>query len=169
MDKSGFQGMYLRSRGIFVHDNSFLLESFRVDGETIIPLEAGVCYKFNILEVKKQDTLDSNYVPQPFIRGAQPPNFTLPPSHHIWYVDWDQWPWILLTRVTKLRPPYWKRSMPSCRSRPSRSSECLFRHCLRPGERCEIEAQENFPLTQTRLQYSLCFGRGEADSGDLCK
>jgi len=72
--------------GIFVQENLCLLETYRVDGETIIPLKAGICYKFNLLEVKKQDTLENNYLPQPFIRGAAPPNFTLPPSHDILYV-----------------------------------------------------------------------------------
>ena len=56
---------------------------YHVDGETIVSLEAGICYKFNVLEVKKQDTIESDYIPQPFIRRATPPNFTLPPSHDI--------------------------------------------------------------------------------------
>ena len=56
---------------------------YRVDGETIEPLEAGICYKFNVLQVKKQDTLESNDIHQPFIRHDAPPNFMLPPSHDI--------------------------------------------------------------------------------------
>jgi len=76
--------------GIFVQEISILLDSYRVDGETIIPLETGIRYRFNALEVKKQDTLESDYVSQPFIRRAPPPNFTLPPSYHIWYVDREQ-------------------------------------------------------------------------------
>jgi len=56
---------------------------YQVDGETIALVEAGICYKFNVLEVKKQDTLESNYIPRPFIRRAVPPKFTLPPSHDI--------------------------------------------------------------------------------------
>ena len=56
---------------------------YQVDGETIVPLEAGICYKFSVLEVKKQDALENNYIPRPFIRRAAPPNFTLPPSHDI--------------------------------------------------------------------------------------
>jgi len=76
--------------GTFLQEISFLLDLIRVDGETIIPLEAGVCYKFNILAAKKQEMLESNYVPQPFIRRAAPPSFTLPLSYHIWYVDRGQ-------------------------------------------------------------------------------
>ena len=64
------------------NNNSYPLDAYQVDGETIIPLEAGICYRFNVLEVKKQDTLEGNYVPQPFIRRV-PPSFTLPPSHRI--------------------------------------------------------------------------------------
>lgn len=58
-----------------------------VDGETIVPIEAGIRYKFNILEVKEPDTIESNYIPQPFIHRAVGPNFTLPPSHDIRYVE----------------------------------------------------------------------------------
>jgi hypothetical protein len=71
---------------IFVQDSQSLLALFLVEGETIVPLEAGICYKFNVLEVNRQDTLETDYVPQPFIRRARPPNFTLPPSHCIRYV-----------------------------------------------------------------------------------
>jgi len=135
----------------------------------ILPLDYGINYRFNVLEVKKQDTLESDYVPQPFIRRAPAANFTLPPSHCIRYVEWEWSPWALLTRPTKIYSPHWKRPLPPRHSGSSRRSECLLRHYFQTRERRKIETQEDVPCTQARFRYSVFFGRGEADSGDLCE
>jgi len=37
--------------------------------------------------VKKQGTIENNYIPPLFICHDAGPNFTLPPSHDIWYVE----------------------------------------------------------------------------------
>ena len=55
----------------------------------MVYLADGVYYRFHALEVKKQETLESDYAPQPFIRRTSAANFTLPPSHCIRYVEWE--------------------------------------------------------------------------------
>jgi len=152
---------------IVVREIKFLLETYQVDGETIVPVETGICYKINVLEVKKQDTLENDYVPQPFIHRAL--NFTVTPSQCIRYVEQEWSPWIILTRPTKLYSPDWKRALPPHHSGSSRRSGCLLGHYFRARERHQVEAQEDIPFTQTRFQSFVCFGRGEADSSDLCE
>jgi len=164
LDKSGYQGCVFD--GNFVQEIKYLLETYRVDGETILPLEDGIYYGFNVLEVKKQDTLQSDYVPD---RRAPTANFTLPPSHCIRYVEREWSLWTPLTRSTKLYSPHWKRPLPPRHSESSRKPECLFGHYFQTRERRKIETQEDFPSRQARFQYSVFFGRGEADSGDLCE
>ena len=60
---------------------------YRVDGDHVAPLDAGIRYKFNLLELTQADTqnIDPDHIPQPIIRRPVAPSFVLPPTHVIRY------------------------------------------------------------------------------------
>jgi len=63
------------------------LAMYRVDGDRVAPLHAGIKYRFNLLELTQADTqnIDLDHVPQPIIRRSSVPSFVLPPTGAIRY------------------------------------------------------------------------------------
>ena len=60
---------------------------YRVDGDRAVPLDAGIRYKINLLELTQADTqnIDPDHIPQPIIRRSAAPSFVLPPNYVIRY------------------------------------------------------------------------------------
>ena len=60
---------------------------YRVDSDLVAPVQAGIRYKFNLLELTQADTqnIDPDHVPQPIIRRSMAPSFVLPPTCVIRY------------------------------------------------------------------------------------
>jgi len=60
---------------------------YRIDGDRVEPLHAGIRYKFNLLELTQADTqnIDPGHIPQPIIRRSAAPLFILPPTCVIRY------------------------------------------------------------------------------------
>ncbi len=60
---------------------------YQVDGDEVAPLDAGIRYRFNLLELTQADTqnIDPGHIPQPIIRRCEAPSFVLPPNYVIRY------------------------------------------------------------------------------------
>ena len=60
---------------------------YRVDGDYVTPLDSGIRYKFNLLELTQADTqnIDPDHIPQPIIRRSVAPSFVLRPTYVIRY------------------------------------------------------------------------------------
>ena len=60
---------------------------YRVDGDLVASLHAGIRYRFNLLELTQADTqkIDPDHIPQPIIRRSAAPSFVLPPTCVIRY------------------------------------------------------------------------------------
>ena len=60
---------------------------YRVSGDIVAPLNAGIQYRIHLLELTQADTqnIDPDHVPQPIIRRSTVPSFVLPPTRVIWY------------------------------------------------------------------------------------
>ena len=65
---------------------------YRVDGDYVTPLDSGIRYKFNLLELTPADTqnIDPDHIPQPIIRRTTAPSFVLRPTYVIRY-DFSLW------------------------------------------------------------------------------
>ena len=63
------------------------LAMYRVDGDLVAPVQAGIRYRFNLLELTQADTqnIDPDHIPQPIIRRSMAPSFVLPPTCVIRY------------------------------------------------------------------------------------
>jgi len=60
---------------------------YRVDGDTVATLHAGIRYRIHLLELTQADTqtIDPDHIPQPIIRRSVAPSFALPPTRVIRY------------------------------------------------------------------------------------
>ena len=60
---------------------------YRVDGDVVAPLHAGIRYSFRLLELTQADAqnIDPDHIPQPIIRRSSVPSFVLPPTCVIRY------------------------------------------------------------------------------------